>query len=109
MDLGPVFDTQQVLEAFYFALIVSYNIARAILVYIFISYTLFEQRFTNNIFSKFFEPKQHHATDKNDIDYKIAFWWNNWIHSDDVSFPEEKIKILYQYPFYPGNNMTINL
>ena len=53
MDLGPVFDTQQVLEAFYFALIVSYNIARAILVYIFISYTLLEQRFTNNIFSKF--------------------------------------------------------
>ena len=61
MDLGPVFDTQQILEAFYFALIVSYNIARAILVYIFISYTLFEQRFINNIFSKFFEPKQHHA------------------------------------------------
>ena len=56
MDLGPVFDTQQILEAFYFALIVSYNIARAILVYIFISYTLFEQRFINNIFSKFFEP-----------------------------------------------------
>ena len=53
MDLGPVFDTQQVLEAFYFALIVSYNIARAILVYIFISYTLLEQRFTNNIFRNF--------------------------------------------------------
>ena len=26
MDLGPVFDTQQILEAIYFALIVSYNI-----------------------------------------------------------------------------------
>ena len=99
MDLGPVFDTQQILEAFYFALIVSYNIARAILVYIFISYTLFEQRFTNNIFSKFFEPKQHHATDKNDIDYKIAFWWNNWIHSDDVSFPEEKNENAVSIPF----------
>ena len=99
MDLGPVFDTQQILEAFYFALIVSYNIARAILVYIFISYTLFEQRFINNIFSKFFEPKQHHANDKNDIEYKIAFWWNNWIHSDDVSFPEEKNENAVSIPF----------
>ena len=53
MDLGPVFDTQQILEAFYFALIVSYNIARAILVYIFISYTLFEQRFIIIFFRNF--------------------------------------------------------
>ena len=33
MDLGPVFDTQQILEAFYFALIVSYNIATGAIIY----------------------------------------------------------------------------